>query len=98
MLKLLFRCQCGWEKTDHEYIDEYNTHDPWKPEDVILDKTNAYGEIEFHGAGKLTRAKVPIILSLSLLSREMFSLFSIFFNFEREFRDLLICAGPIFSI
>ena len=58
MILHLFRCQCGWEETDHEKED--NEDKPWKLDDVILDKTNAYGEISFQGAGKSTRAKVTM--------------------------------------
>ena len=67
MLRFLFRCQCGWEETDHEHFEKENKHEPWKPNDVILDKTNAYGKIEFLGAGKSTRAEVIINLSKTLL-------------------------------
>ena len=67
MLRFLFRCQCGWKKTDHEYFEKDNKQESWKPNDVILDKTNAYDKIEFQGAGKSTRAEVIIKLGKTLL-------------------------------
>ena len=33
----------------------------WSQEDIKVVPTNAYGVIEFHGAGKRTRAKVQCI-------------------------------------
>ena len=36
----------------------------WRPEYIKKKTTNAYGTIEFHGAGKRTRAKVEFMLFL----------------------------------
>ena len=70
MLHLLFRCQCGWEEADHEPIKTDMTGKLWEPNDVKLEDTNAYGEIEFRGAGKCTRAKVT--LEIILMSKAIF--------------------------
>ena len=69
MLHFFHRCQCGWEKADHENTDKTSNntkHEPWKTSDVKLCKTNAYGEVEFHGAGKSRTAKVTLNFSRSL--------------------------------
>ena len=67
---ILFRCHCSWEKTDHDYIpEELNAdtkHEPWKPDDVKLRETNAFGEIEFHAGGKPRMAKVSVNFSGSM--------------------------------
>ena len=70
---LLFRCQCGWEEADHDHIHRNVTSKIWDPDDVTLKDTNAHGEIEFRGAGKVTRAKVTI--KLSLVSKGCFECF-----------------------
>ena len=55
---MIYRCKCGWEKRDHRNADTDVERVEWKPDDVKLEPTNAYGDIEFHGAGKTKRAKV----------------------------------------
>ena len=55
---MIYRCKCGWEKRDHWNVDTDVEHVEWTPDDVKLEPTNAYGDIEFHGAGKTKRAKV----------------------------------------
>ena len=82
ILHLLFRCQCGLEKTDHEEIYEIfkrcrreNELEPWHPDDVNLSETDAFGEIEFDSAGKPRWAKVTTNFTGSLFSKSMFSIF-----------------------
>ena len=55
---MIYRCKCGWEKRDHWNVDTDVDHVEWTPDDVKLEPTNAYGDIEFHGAGKTKRARV----------------------------------------
>ena len=55
---LIYRCKCGQEKRDHRNADTEVERVEWKPDDVKLEPTNAYGDIEFHGAGKTKRTKL----------------------------------------
>ena len=67
-----FRCNCGWFEEEHDFYetgDEFSKRNSgnkifktkWSQEDIKVVPTNAYGVIEFHGAGKGTRAKVRCI-------------------------------------
>ena len=40
----------------------------WTQENIIVKETDAYGTIEFHGAGKRTRAKVSILFSYDIMN------------------------------
>ena len=51
----------------------------WNQEDIIVEETDAYGTIEFHGAGKRTRAKVSILISDDIMNIFAFVLKSDFF-------------------
>lgn len=62
-----FSCHCGWFEEEHDFFrDEFSKRNSgsrtsitkWSPEDIKALPTNAYGVVEFHGAGKRTRAKV----------------------------------------
>ena len=75
MRLLLFRCQCGWEKTDHEFDNEDNILKSWTPNDVKLDQTNAFGKIEFDGAGKRTKAEVTMKLKGILFQEHCYRCF-----------------------
>ena len=67
-----FSCHCGWFEEEHDFFkiaDEFSKRNSgsrtsqtkWSPEDIKAFPTNAYGIVEFHGAGKRTRAKVQCI-------------------------------------
>ena len=67
-----FRCHCGWFEEEHdldEIGDEFSKRNSgnkifktkWSQENIKAVPTNAYGVVEFHGAGKRTRAKVQCI-------------------------------------
>ena len=45
-----------------------NSPNKWNQEDIIVEETDAYGIIEFHGAGKRTRAKVSILFSYDIMN------------------------------
>ena len=45
-----------------------NSSNKWNQEDIIVEETDAYGTIEFHGAGKRTRAKVSILFSYHIMN------------------------------
>ena len=93
-LLLLFRCQCGWEKTDHEFGSEDNK--PWTPNDVKLEKTNVYGEITFCGVGKTTKAKVTMNLRGILSQKALLSMYSKIGKDKQEVPELFPCAGSFF--
>ena len=98
MWLFLFRCQCGWEKTDHEFDNEDNKLKPWTPNDVKLNKTNAWGKIEFHGAKKSTEAEVTMKLRWILSQWALLSMFSKIGKAKQEILELFRCAGSIFFI
>ena len=98
MRLFLFRCQCGWEKADHEFDNEDNKLKPWTPNDVKLDKTNAYGEIEFHDAKKSTEAEVTMKLRWILSQRALLSMFSKIGKAKQEILELFRGASSIFFI
>ena len=61
MFEIAFSCYCGLVKEEHESRNKSrqgNFLAKWTKEDIETAPTNAYGIIEFHGAGKRTRAKV----------------------------------------
>lgn len=61
VFEIAFSCYCGLVKEEHESKKESrqgNSLTKWSKEDIEIAPTNAYGTIEFHGAGKTTRAKV----------------------------------------
>lgn len=65
----MFSCCCGRERESHgEAITEdkiaQNESIVWDVRSHLREEgTNAYGDIEFHGSGKKTRAKVCLLLS-----------------------------------
>ena len=95
-LLLLFRCQCGWEKTDHELGSEDNKQKPWTPNDVTLAETNAYAEITFCGVGKTTKAKVTMNLRGILSQKALLSMYSKIGTDKQENPELFPCAGSFF--
>ena len=52
-------CKCGRPKSDHSKDAINNANAQWNIKKHIKScKTNAYGEVEFHGTNRKTRAKV----------------------------------------